>query len=126
MLFYNFPSLKIIICLCVGVGSAIVDISVLYLLNEVVNIPSTLSISIAFISGLIFNYICHTYFTFGKSATKGNFIKYLVVVIINYLLTLTLVNFQLALGFSIILAKIITLPIIAIITFILSNKWVYK
>ena len=98
----------------------------LYLLNEVVNIPSTLSISIAFISGLIFNYICHTYFTFGKSATKGNFIKYLMVVMINYLLTLTLVNFQLALGFSIILAKIITLPIIAIITFILSNKWVYK
>ena len=49
-----------------------------------------------------------------------------MVVMINYLLTLTLVNFQLALGFSIILAKIITLPIIAIITFILSNKWVYK
>lgn len=117
---------KVVIFLFVGGGSALIDLGVLYALTNILILPPDLSVSIAFISGLIFNYICHTYFTFGKSVTKVNLIKYLMVVMINYLLTLTLVNFQLALGFSIILAKIITLPIIAIITFILSNKWVYK
>lgn len=117
---------KMVIFLFVGSGSALIDLGVLYALTNMIILPPDLSVSIAFISGLIFNYICHTYLTFGKSVTKGNLIKYLIVVIINYLLTLMLINIQLELGISIVLAKIITLPIIAIITFILSNKWVYK
>ncbi|AUI67105.1 MULTISPECIES: GtrA family protein [Glaesserella] len=117
---------RIIIFLFVGIGSALIDIGVLYVLNKNVVWENSLSISIAFICGLIFNYLCHTYFTFEKHATKSNAFKYLIVVLINYVLTLWVIKLQIQFGVDIILAKVITLPIVAAVTFILSNKWVYK
>lgn len=117
---------KIIIFLFVGAGSALIDIGILYLLNKIAMYNKELSISVAFISGLIFNYLCHTYLTFNKSVTQYNIIKYLIVVLVNYLLTLGLIKIQMQFDVDIVIAKIITLPIVAMVTFILSNKWVYK
>lgn len=117
---------KILIFLIVGGCSAIIDVGSLYVLSKIILTNESLSVSIAFILGLIFNYLCHTYVTFEKSATKSNVIKYLIVVLINYLLTLGLIKLQIQFGIAIVIAKIITLPIIAVVTFILSNKWVYK
>lgn len=117
---------KIFIFLLVGGSSALIDVGSLYLLSKVFLLNNTISITIAFLLGLVFNYLCHTYITFGNSANGKNLIKYLVVVLVNYLTTLFLISLMQSVGVELIIAKLITLPVIASITFVLSNKWVYK
>lgn len=122
----NKNELKIIIFILVGGISALIDVGGLYILNKLMLLDGTISVTIAFMLGLIFNYFCHTYFTFNKSVAAGNLIKYLMVVLINYLTTVLLIYLMQAVYIDIIIAKVITLPIVAVITFLLSNKWVYK
>lgn len=117
---------KSLVFLLVGSLSALIDVGTLYFLNKMLSMNESLSISIAFFCGLIFNYFCHTYFTFNKSANTGNLVKYLIVVLVNYLVTISLIQLLQILSIDIVIAKVITLPIVAIITFLLSNKWVYK
>lgn len=117
---------KVILFLFVGASSALIDVGSLYILNKVIIVDKVVSITIAFLLGLIFNYFCHTYITFSNSANSKNLIKYLIVVVINYLVTISLVQLMQMINFDIIAAKIITLPIVAVITFLLSSKWVYK
>ena len=117
---------KFFIFLLVGGCSALIDIGALYLLSKVLLWNNVLSISIAFILGLVFNYLCHTYITFSSKATKKNIIKYLFVVLFNYIVSLLGVNLLIIIGVDIVIARIITLPIIAVITYYLSSVWIYK
>lgn len=118
---------RIIVFFFVGLASAIIDVGVLYILKKIFLFTDFFSISIAFLSGLVFNYLCNTYLTFKSEASKASFIKYLMLVALNYLITLFLIN-TLVDFFSvgIILAKIISLPIIAIVSYSVSKIWVYK
>ena len=108
----------IIFCL-VGVVSAVVDLSVLYILNNIIVETLIISVTLAFIAGLAANYILHTNIT--------NATKFLFVVAFNYLLTLAVIKFGVDFAsFGVIVSKIISLPIVAISGFILSKYWVYK
>ena len=117
---------KIIIFLFVGCSSALVDIGALYLFSKIFLLDNILSISISFFLGLIFNYLCHTYITFGAKATKKNIMRYLLVVLFNYIVSLLSVNLLILIGIDIVIARTITLPIIAVITYYLSSVWIYK
>lgn len=118
---------QFIIFLFVGGSSALVDIGSLYLFNKILLWNNELSISLAFILGLVFNYFAHTYFTFQNKASVVNLIKYLILVLLNYINTIVLMYLLTEfLHIDIIIAKVITLPIIAITTFVISKIWVYK
>ncbi|HHQ4804307.1 GtrA family protein [Aeromonas veronii] len=116
----------IIFCL-VGVVSAVVDLSVLYILNNIIVETLIISVTLAFIAGLAANYILHTNITFRSKASTTNATKFLFVVAFNYLLTLAVIKFGVDFAsFGVIVSKIISLPIVAISGFILSKYWVYK
>ena len=118
---------QFVIFLFVGGSSALVDIGSLYLFNKILLWNNELSISLAFILGLVFNYFSHTYFTFQDKASIGNLIKYLILVLFNYINTIILMYLLTEfLDIDIIIAKVITLPVIAVTTFIISKIWVYK
>lgn len=118
---------QFVIFLFVGGSSALVDIGSLYLFNKILLWNNELSISLAFILGLVFNYFSHTYFTFQDKASIGNLIKYLILVLFNYINTIILMYLLTEfLDIDIIVAKVITLPVIAVTTFIISKIWVYK
>ncbi|EHK89647.1 GtrA family protein [Aggregatibacter actinomycetemcomitans] len=111
----------------VGGISALVDIGCLYLFSKILLWNNELSISLAFILGLVFNYFSHTYFTFQEKANVGNLVKYLILVLLNYINTIVLMYFLTELlHIDIIVAKVITLPFIAVNTFVISKVWVYK
>lgn len=116
----------IIYCI-VGVISAVVDIYSLHVFTNVMFFNSEISVTIAFTFGLIVNYFLHSYLTFKSEASRSSFKKYLVVVAVNYILTMVLikllVNFV---GLDLISSKIVTLPLIAIIGFVFSKLWIYK
>ena len=118
---------QFVIFLFVGGSSALVDIGSLYLFNKILLWNNELSISLAFILGLVFNYFSHTYFTFQDKASIGNLIKYLILDLLNYINTIILMYLLTEfLDIDIIIAKVITLPVIAVTTFIISKIWVYK
>ncbi|MBN6064010.1 GtrA family protein [Aggregatibacter actinomycetemcomitans] len=118
---------QIIIFLFVGGSSSLVDIGSLYLFNKVLLCNNELSISSSFTLGLIFNYFANTYFTFKEKANVGNLVKYLILVLLNYINTIVLMYLLIELvHIDIIIAKVITLPFIAVTTFVISKVWVYK
>lgn len=116
----------IIFCL-VGVVSAVVDLSVLYILNNIFVETLIISVTLAFIAGLVANYILHTNITFRTKVSTINAIKFSIVVVLNYFLTLAVIKFCVDFAsFGVILSKVISLPIVAVSGFVLSKYWVYK
>jgi putative flippase GtrA len=111
----------------VGVVSAVSDICSLYVASKVFNWNLALSVTIGFIVGLVVNYVLHSNITFKRKMEFVTFIKYLLVVAFNYILTLVLIQLLVSgLDLGLILSKIITLPVIAAVGYILSKAWIYQ
>lgn len=111
----------------VGVVSAVSDICSLYVASKVLNWNLALSVTIGFIVGLVVNYVLHSIITFKRKMEFVTFIKYLLVVAFNYILTLVLIQLLVSgLDLGLILSKIITLPVIAAVGYILSKAWIYQ
>jgi len=111
----------------VGVVSAVSDICSLYVASKVLNWNLALSVTIGFIVGIIVNYVLHSIITFKRKMEFVTFIKYLLVVAFNYMLTLVLIQLLVSgLDLGLILSKIITLPVIAAVGYILSKAWIYQ
>ncbi|MGP2410212.1 GtrA family protein [Yersinia enterocolitica] len=112
------------IYISIGVISALVDIVMLkismYYYSGIME--STL---IGYISGLIVNYILHSIFTFKTSMAISKILKYLVVVFVNYWITVFIIFISVFYFSDVIYGKIISLPIIAFIGYITSKRWIY-
>lgn len=118
---------QVFIFLFVGVTSAIVDVGGLFILNNIFLIPSYTSITIAYFISLMYNYLAHTLFTFQSNVNISNIFRFIILVIFNYSLTILIVFILTVwLFLSVIWAKVVSLPIIAFSTFMLSKYWVYK
>lgn len=79
-----------------------------------------------FAAGLAINFLLHTHLTFKTEYAHGALFRYLIVVLANYGLTLVFVStFHQWLDMAI-LGKVLSLPVIAIIGFILSKHWIYR
>lgn len=108
-----------------GVLSALIDIGVMQLLIHGGMAPM-LATSIGFASGLLVNFAWHAKVTFSSTVSAANFTRYMCVVAINYGLTLALVSIALALLGSALAGKIISLPVVALNSYFLSKRWIYR
>lgn len=118
---------QILIFLWVGGTSALLDIGLFYLCHRVASWDIYTSAVIAYLVSLVYNYLLHTYLTFERKAETGNLFKFAVLVIVNYSLTALLLYFLVDIAsINAIWAKILTIPIIAVNTFIVSKKWIYR
>lgn len=121
----NKIAMQFVIFILVGASSALLDLYLLYALR-IINLNINLSITIAYISGASLNYLLHTFLTFKKTTNKSNLSKFIIALLINYSLTLIIIYILLQLNTDLIIAKIISLPVIAVIGFILARNWIYK
>lgn len=83
-----------------------------------------------FASGLLFNYLFHAKLTFGTSANSFNFLRFLCVVGLNYMLTLGCValavhTLPLTLDTASLVGKLVSLPLVAVNGFLLSKYWIF-
>lgn len=109
----------------VGTLCAICDVGVLSLL-KLSGVNYLVSVTFGFLTGLILNYLLHAMVTFNSAINNAKLIKFLIVVLMNYALTMFCVfQFNLLFGAPI-FGKIVSLPLVAINGFILSKNWVYK
>jgi putative flippase GtrA len=121
----NFDLFEFSKYLVVGALSSGVDLVVFYIFLQT-SISLQYVISLSFFSGLTVNYLLHSIYTFNAIFNFGTTCKFLVVVLINYLLSLFVVNIFIICGASPLYGKIISLPIVAANGFFLSKIWVFK
>lgn len=108
-----------------GASSAAIDILIfqgllLYGANLV------LATSAGFFVSLLFNYLFHAKFTFSSNARVSSFGKYLMIVGINYLLSLSLVTLGANFLNSPLAGKIIALPLVAFIGYLAGKHWIFR
>jgi putative flippase GtrA len=82
--------------------------------------------SAGFAAGLVINYTFHSRVTFGTQATPANFARYLCLVGINYLLTIACVGLAVPLVGSALAGKLVSLPLVALNSFVLGKTWIFK
>jgi putative flippase GtrA len=116
---------QVVLFLAGGVLSALIDIGMMQLLIHAGMAPM-LATSIGFASGLLVNFAWHAKVTFSSTVSGANFFRYMCVVAINYGLTLVLVSLALAVLHSALAGKIISLPVVALNSYFLSKRWIYR
>jgi putative flippase GtrA len=85
-----------------------------------------LSASVAFVVTLCFNYAAQSRITFERTMSGARFARYLLLLAVNYALTLAFVLGAQALGYPPIWGKLASLPIVVVNTFLTSRYWVYR
>lgn len=116
---------RVLTYLAGGVLSALVDIGLMQALI-LGGVGVYLATSVGFAGGLLVNYAYHAKVTFKSATGLQSFVRYLCVVAMNYLLTLSFVALSLALVDNALAGKVLSLPVIAVIGFLLSKRWIYR
>jgi len=110
----------------VGIVSVVIDYSILFLMYTLLNFDKNISITLAFWISSIFNFLMHKKFTFlSKNDIKLEFIKYLIMVFISYLLTIVIINILLKFT-NLYISKLISLIFVYLYGFTVSKFFVYK
>jgi putative flippase GtrA len=121
----KFATRQFAVFLTGGMLSALVDIGLLHLLLQS-GFHYTAAASAGFAAGLLVNYAFHSRVTFEAAATPRNFARYLCLVGLNYLLTLGCVALaQATLGYPL-AGKILSLPLVAVNSFLIGKYWIFK
>lgn len=108
-----------------GVTSAIIDVGIMQLLIFM-NVNPLTAATGGFFIGLLVNYAFHSHLTFMAVTTISVFLRFISVVVINYLITIVFVYLSLLILNVALIGKIVSLPVIAVNGFVLSRHWVFK
>lgn len=110
----------------VGLLCAAVDTAVVWALDRQL-FPYGIAVTAGFISGFLLNYVLHARFTFSVARLDASqLLRFVAVVAANYLITLGVV--ALLHGFAevdVVIAKLVSLPIVAVNGYWLSKLWVF-
>ena len=109
----------------VGLFSAVADLSALFTFIQL-GVTPFVALTSAFICGLGINLWLHAHFTFDSSLRAENAIRFLFVVVMNYVLTLSVVFVFERLGLGYLFGKIAALPLVSLHGFLWSKYWVFK
>ena len=114
-----------VVYVIVGSASAIIDLLTLGILLAL-NKPQWLAVTIAFVAGFGFNLKANARFTFVYPLTKKSSIRFMSVAAVNYFLTVVIIESLTAFSFSLITAKVVSLPITALSGYLLNKHWTFK
>lgn len=109
----------------IGVVSAVVDIASMEALIYA-GFHYGIGASLGFVVGLAVNYLGHARVTFRAASSSATMLRFGVVVLVNYLITMVFVFFaQRWLGNALV-GKISSLPVVAVNGFLWSRYWVFR
>lgn len=114
-----------VIYVIVGSASATIDLLTLNILL-CLNKPQWFAVTIAFVAGFGFNLKANARFTFVNPLNKKSSIRFTAVAAANYFLTLVIIESLTAFSFSLITAKVVSLPITAVSGYLLNKHWAFK
>ena len=113
-----------------GVGCALIDVGIMWWLIRL-SAPPLLAATAGFLAGLVINFAFHTRVTFANTLSFASFVRFMAVVVLNYLLTLATISLAMQLvhsagADSALLGKIVALPLVALNGYWLSKHWIFK
>lgn len=109
----------------VGLVCALLDVGLMQLLTFL-DFNYILAASVGFMAGLAANFLLHTRLTFRARYSHVILVRFMCVVLVNYLLTILFVSIFHKWIDMAVLGKILSLPLVAINGFFLSRRWVYQ
>lgn len=121
----KFATRQFAVFLVGGVASALVDIGVMLLMLRAA-VPAATAAVVGFGAGLLVNYAFHSRITFQAAASSANFARYLCVVALNCVLTVVCVEAAVSLLGSPLAGKILSLPLVAVNSFLLGRYWIFR
>lgn len=108
-----------------GIVSALVDVFILQTMI-IMGYVNILSVTVGFFGGLIVNFGFHVKLTFKSVTSFLILVRFLLVVMVNYFITVAFVMLSFSMLESVLVGKIASLPIIAINGFLLCKYWVFN
>jgi putative flippase GtrA len=108
-----------------GLLSALIDIGTMAVLLRM-SVSSFIATTSGFALGLGVNYIFHSSMTFGAQKTIRSVTRYIIIVGLNYGMTLAFVFVAQLLNLGAIAGKMMSLPFVAINGFLLSKYWAFR
>lgn len=112
------------IYITVGVLCAVVDIGLMQLLIGF-NVNYLVATTLGFACGFILNFLLHTNLTFSSRCTHRTLVRFTIVVLINFGITILVVAaFNTTLNMPL-LGKLLSLPLVAVNGFLLGKHWIY-
>jgi len=109
----------------IGILSAIVDIGCMQALL-LAGWHHGVAVTAGFAVGLVFNYFCHQRITFKAMHTTGAVLRFSLLVLMNYVLTLGCVQLSLLLVDSVLAGKLASLPLVAVNGFLWGRYWIFR
>lgn len=113
------------IYVAVGVFCAVLDIGMMQLMIGA-GAAALMAASVAFFLSLFVNYYLQSRMTFVTTGTARSFLRFLVLVAINYGITMLFVFASVKFFHQAMIGKIVSLPLIAVNGFLLGRYWVFR
>ncbi len=112
----------------VGIANTFFYAGLLFVFIKYVDVPNPVSVGLAFIIAMIFQYLANRIYTFRSSNTVGKeLFRYLTVAVSNYFITLIVVYFSLShFLMTELVASLLASFVTAINGYILSLLWVFN
>jgi putative flippase GtrA len=124
MALYRHPIVRF---LMVGGLSFALDLGLLAIMHELFGVPLWLATPIAFVISLVFNFLLQRLFTF-QATNKGSVsaAKYLLLVVVNILVSdIIVIGFD-ALGWSYIIGKTTATVLTTVWNYFLYRHWIFQ
>ena len=125
MMFRQFLNIQFMIFIAGGIVSAIIDISILQTMIFI-GYSHILSATVGFFGGLILNFSFHLKLTFKSVSSCLILVRFLLVVVANYLITLAFIMISFSIIETVLIGKIVSLPVVAFNGFLLCKYWVFN
>lgn len=121
-------SSNLFLFLSVGGLVAMIDLGTTQLLLLYIKFSSILPVTIGFFAGLISSYILHAKISFSANLEPARQLpRFFLLVILNYFLTICIVIACInILNLSTIIGKVVSLPVVAINSYLISKYWIYR
>lgn len=116
---------QFLVYIVVGVLSALIDIGTMQALLWLA-FDYRIAVSIAFALGLTFNYLCHERVTFRAKRSASTLVRYGILVLANYGLTLLCVHLSVTYLDNVLTGKVVSLPLVAVNGFLWGRYWVFR
>ncbi len=116
---------QFLVYILVGVASAIVDIGTMQTLLWL-SLDHRIAVTAAFAVGLVFNYLCHERITFRATRSQATIVRFAVLVLMNYGLTMLCVQLSVAYFDSVLSGKLFSMPLVAVNGFLWGRYWIFK
>ena len=112
----------------VGVYSVVIDYMLLYMFFSILGVSQNIAITLSFFGSSIFNFYMHRIYTFKKKDSKIYYqiLKYILLIVVSYFITIFSINILVDNGLNIFFAKFISVCIVYIYGYLFGKFFIFR